>query len=123
LLTSNGVRSLAPSDPRFVAHYAGSPHDRDAAYHQGTAWTWLLGPFALAHARVYRDAKAARSFLRPLADALFDAGLGGIGEIADAIAPFDPRGAIAQAWSVGELLRAWHEIPMVAQGGNDSVRQ
>ncbi len=123
LLTTNGVRSLAPSDPRFVAHYEGSPHDRDAAYHQGTAWTWLLGPFALAHARVYRDAKVARSFLRPLAYALFDGGLGSIGEIADAVAPFDPRGAIAQAWSVGELLRAWHEIPIVAQGGNDSVRQ
>ena len=123
LLTSNGIRSLAPSDPRFVPRYEGSPRDRDAAYHQGTAWTWLLGSFALAHARVYGDVIVARSFLRPLADALFDAGLGSAGEIADATAPFLPRGAIAQAWSIGELLRAWHEIPAVAQGGDDPVRQ
>jgi glycogen debranching enzyme len=122
LLTSNGIRSLAPSDSRFVARYEGSPRDRDAAYHQGTAWTWLLGPFALAHARVYGDVAVARSFLRPLADALFDAGLGSIGEIADATAPFVPRGAIAQAWSVGELIRAWHEIPGVAQGGDVPLR-
>ncbi|HEY5426903.1 MAG TPA: amylo-alpha-1,6-glucosidase, partial [Candidatus Tumulicola sp.] len=99
------------------AHYGGTPRDRDAAYHQGTAWTWLLGPFAVAHARVYRDAAVARSFLRPLADQLLDRGLGSLGEIADGAAPFDGRGAIAQAWSVAELLRAWHDIPAAAQGG------
>jgi len=117
LLTSNGLRSLAPSDSRFVPFYRGSPSERDAAYHQGTVWAWLLGPFALAHARVYRDLLVARSFLSPLVDAFFDDGLGSVGEIADATAPFTPRGAIAQAWSVGELLRAWHEIPSAAQAG------
>ncbi len=119
LVTSAGLRSLAPSDPRYVAYYRGSPMERDGAYHQGTVWAWLLGAFAIAHARVYRDASAARSFLRPLADTMFDAGLGTVGEIADATAPFAPQGAIAQAWSVGELLRAWHEIPAAAQGGLD----
>ncbi|HEX3672243.1 MAG TPA: amylo-alpha-1,6-glucosidase, partial [Candidatus Cybelea sp.] len=110
LLTTNGLRTLAPSDPRFVAHYGGSPHDRDAAYHEGTVWPWLLGPFALAHVRVYRDAAAARSFLAPLAQQLCDHGLGSISEIADASAPFRPNGAIAQAWSVAELLRAWKSL-------------
>ncbi len=80
---------------------------RDAAYHQGTVWAWLLGPFVLAHLRVYRDAQAARSFLEPMADHLSAAGLGTISEIFDAEPPFTARGAIAQAWSVGEILRAW----------------
>jgi predicted glycogen debranching enzyme len=123
LLTSNGLRSLTPTDPRFAGHYVGSQHDRDAAYHQGTVWTWLLGPFALAHARVYGDATAARSFLKPLLDLFLDGGLGSIGEIADGSAPFVARGAIAQAWSVAELLRAWHEIPTIAQGGFGPARQ
>jgi predicted glycogen debranching enzyme len=123
LLASDGIRSLAPSDPRFAGLYEGSPHDRDAAYHQGTVWTWLLGPFALAHARVYGDVALARSLLRPLAGELYDAGLGTLGEIADGSAPFTPRGAIAQAWSIAELLRAWHEIPAVAQGGLEPIRQ
>jgi predicted glycogen debranching enzyme len=107
LLTSSGLRTLAPSDPRFVPAYGGSPHDRDAAYHQGTVWPWLLGPFAIAHARVYGDEARAKSFLEPLADQVFDYGLGSISELADATPPFTPRGAIAQAWSVAELLRAW----------------
>jgi predicted glycogen debranching enzyme len=107
LVTSYGLRTLAPSDPRFAPSYAGSPRDRDSAYHQGTVWPWLLGPFAIAHARVYGDKPRARSFLEPLLDQLFDAGLGTISELADATAPFRPNGAIAQAWSVGELLRAW----------------
>ncbi len=110
LLTTNGLRTLAPSDPRSVARYGGSPHDRDAAYHQGTVWPWLLGAFTIAHARVYRDRDAARSFLSPLADQLSDHGLGSISELADAAAPYRPNGAIAQAWSVAELLRAWKEV-------------
>lgn len=116
LLTSRGLRSLAPSDSRFVARYAGSPQQRDAAYHQGTVWTWLLGAFAVAHARTYGDVALARSFLTPLEGALCDYGLGTLGEIADGAAPFEPRGAIAQAWSVAELLRAWHDIPLAAEG-------
>ncbi len=110
LLTTNGLRTLAPSDPRFVPRYGGSPRARDAAYHQGTVWPWLLGPFAVAHARVYHDIAAARSFLAPLAEQLRDHGLGSISELADATAPFRPNGAIAQAWSVAELLRAWKSL-------------
>ncbi len=110
LYTTNGLRTLAPSDPRFAATYEGSPHDRDAAYHQGTVWPWLLGPFAVAHARVHGDAALARSFLEPLAGQLFDGGLGSISELADGTAPFRPRGAISQAWSVAALLDAWRTL-------------
>jgi predicted glycogen debranching enzyme len=110
LLTSNGLRTLSPNDPRFIAHYGGDQKSRDGAYHQGTVWEWLLGPFAIAHARAFGDRDAARSFLEPLADQLVDCGLGSISEIADGSAPFTPRGAIAQAWSVAETLRAWHEL-------------
>jgi predicted glycogen debranching enzyme len=110
LVTSNGLRTLARSDPRFIPIYGGSPHDRDAAYHQGTVWPWLLGPFAIAYARAYGDRERARSFLAPLADQLLDRGLGSISEVADGTAPFCPNGAIAQAWSVAELLRAWNVL-------------
>lgn len=110
LLTSSGLRTLPPSDSRFVAAYGGSPHERDAAYHQGTVWPWLLGPFAIAYTRVYGEGTAARSFLEPLADQLLDHGLGTISEIADATAPFRPNGTIAQAWSVAEFLRAWAKV-------------
>jgi predicted glycogen debranching enzyme len=110
LVTSSGVRTLGPNDPRFTPQYGGPQATRDTAYHQGTAWPWLLGAFACAHARAYRNADLARSFLTPLADRLVDYGLGSVSEIADGDAPFRPRGAIAQAWSVGELLRAWFDI-------------
>jgi predicted glycogen debranching enzyme len=120
LLTTNGLRTLTPSDPRFVAHYGGSQRDRDAAYHQGTVWPWLLGPFAVAHARVYGETAAAHSFLNRLEDQLTDYGLGSISEIADAAAPFTPRGAIAQAWSVAELLRARAFLAKMTKGaGHD----
>jgi predicted glycogen debranching enzyme len=106
LLTPLGLRSLAPSDPRYVGHYGGDPASRDAAYHQGTVWPWLIGPFVTAHLRVYRDRAAARSLLLPLLCHLRDHGLGTICEIADGDPPFTPRGCIAQAWSVAEVLRA-----------------
>src|SRR5207249_11063785 len=83
---------------------------RDGAYHQGTAWAWLLGPFALAHFKAYGDATAALSFLAPLADHLGDFGIGSIAEIFDGDPPFTPGGCIAQAWSVAETLRVWHEL-------------
>jgi glycogen debranching enzyme len=73
-------------------------------------WAWLLGPFALAHFRVYRDAALARSFLAPLGQHLDDHGLGSIAEIFDGDAPFRPDGCVAQAWSVAETLRAWHAL-------------
>jgi predicted glycogen debranching enzyme len=110
LLTSYGLRSLAPGHPQYRGRYEGDQRRRDGAYHQGTVWAWLLGPFAVAHFKVYRDAAAARSFLAPLAHHLGDGGVGTIAEIFDGDAPFTPRGAIAQAWSVGETLRAWHEL-------------
>ena len=110
LLTSFGLRSLAPGHPQYRGRYGGGPRERDGAYHQGTAWGWLLGPFALAHFHTYRDADAALAFLQPLAHHLAEYGVGNIAEIFDGDPPFAPRGCIAQAWSVSETLRAWLEI-------------
>jgi predicted glycogen debranching enzyme len=110
LLTSYGLRSLAPGHPQYRGHYSGGPWDRDSAYHQGPVWGWLLGPFALAHLRVYGDREAARAFLLPMAHHLWDYGVGSLAEIFDGDPPFTPRGCIAQAWSVSETLRAWREI-------------
>ncbi len=107
LLTSHGLRSLAPGEPGYVAHYLGGPWERDGAYHQGTVWAWLIGPFVDAHYRVYGDAAIARSFLEPLALHLQSACLGSISEIFDADPPFTARGCFAQAWSVAEVLRPW----------------
>jgi len=109
LLTTFGLRSLGPGDPRYQGHYAGGPAARDGAYHQGTAWAWLLGPFALAHLRVYGDRDAARAFLAPMAHHLGAYGIGSVAEIFDGDPPFAPRGCPFQAWSVGEVLRAWVE--------------
>ena len=110
LLTSFGLRSLAPSDPAYQGRYGGGPWERDGAYHQGTAWGWLLGPFALAHLRVHGDRDGARSFLAPIAHHLTDHGLGSVAEVFDGNAPFAPNGCPAQAWSVAEVLRAWTAI-------------
>jgi len=110
LLTSHGLRSLAPGESGYSGHYGGSPRDRDAIYHQGTVWGWLLGPFALAHYRVYKDREAALRFLEPLGRQIYASGLGTLSEIFDGDAPFTPRGCIAQAWTVAEVLRAWKEL-------------
>jgi predicted glycogen debranching enzyme len=110
LLTSYGLRSLASAEPGYQGHYSGGPRERDAAYHQGTVWGWLLGPFALAHFRVYNDRDAALRFLEPLGKLIGAYGLGSLGEIFDGDAPFIPRGCIAQAWTVAETLRAWHTL-------------
>ena len=107
LLTSHGLRSLAQSESGYQGHYGGGVRERDGAYHQGTVWGWLLGPFALAHLRVYADRAAAMSFLEPLGKQIHSHGLGTLGEIFDGDAPFTPRGCIAQAWTVAEVLRAW----------------
>ncbi|MEW6250194.1 MAG: amylo-alpha-1,6-glucosidase [Planctomycetota bacterium] len=108
LLTWYGLRTLAPGEPGYHARYAGGPVERDEAYHQGTAWTWLLGPFTIAHWRVHRDAAAARALLAPLFGQLWTAGLGTLSEVCDADEPYRPGGCFAQAWSVAEALRAWH---------------
>jgi predicted glycogen debranching enzyme len=107
LLTSHGLRSLAQSEPGYQGRYGGSPRERDGAYHQGTVWGWLMGPFVLAHWRVYADREAAKSFLQPLGMQIHSFGLGTLSEIFDGDAPFTPRGCIAQAWTVAEVLRAW----------------
>ena len=110
LLTPMGLRSLAPCEPGYAGGYAGGQRERDSAYHQGTVWGWLLGPFALAHYRVYKDRAVALRFLEPLAKAIDFCGLGTLAEIFDGDAPHHPRGCIAQAWTVAEVLRAWKEL-------------
>jgi predicted glycogen debranching enzyme len=114
LLTPVGVRSLASADPQYIARYEGGPWDRDVSYHQGTVWAWLMGPFITAYikvnaqnsSRANRARARAAEWLAAFQDHLSDAGLGHISEIFDADHPHTPRGCIAQAWSVAELLRA-----------------
>jgi len=106
LLTSHGLRSLARSAPGYQGFYGGDQSHRDGAYHQGTVWAWLIGPYLNAHLRVYQDPAAARRLLDSFADHLRGAGLGSVSEIFDGDAPFTPRGCIAQAWSVAEILQA-----------------
>jgi predicted glycogen debranching enzyme len=110
LLTSHGLRSLCPQDNHYRGHYGGDPLQRDGAYHQGTVWGWLIGPYAIAHYRVYGDALSAREFLEPMANHLSTHGLGSLSEIFDGDAPMTPNGCFAQAWTVAEVLRAWFAI-------------
>ena len=110
LLTPLGLRSLAPDDPAYAPRYQGGPLQRDGSYHQGTVWSWLLGPYALAHQRVYGDADYALELLAGIAPHLQDACVGSISEIFDAAAPHAARGCFAQGWSVAEVLRAWHVL-------------
>ncbi|MGB8730297.1 MAG: amylo-alpha-1,6-glucosidase [Candidatus Sulfotelmatobacter sp.] len=113
LLTPYGLRSLAPTDPQYRGRYIGGPTERDGAYHQGTVWPWLLGPFISAYVKVNGGSETARrqagEWLEPLRGHLTDGGLGHISEIFDGDAPHLPRGCIAQAWSVAEILRAYIE--------------
>jgi predicted glycogen debranching enzyme len=118
LLTSHGLRSLGPLEPGYKGECRGGPRERDSAYHQGTVWGWLLGPFALAHYRVYRDAALAQSFLEPLGRTISTAGLGTLGEIFSGDAPFTPEGTIAQAWTVAEVIRAWEMLSAAAAPAN-----
>jgi predicted glycogen debranching enzyme len=110
LLTSYGLRSLDPNHSQYQGHYGGSQLQRDGAYHQGTTWGWLLGSFVLAHLQVYKNPTQARQFLEPIAHHLTAHGLGTCSEIFDGDAPMTPRGCIAQAWTVAEVLRAWVSI-------------
>ena len=107
LLTPVGLRTLSPNDPRYRSRLVGDQHSRDTAYHQGTVWPWLLGAYVDALLRYRGEAgfASARALLANLSTHLNDAGLGTIGEVFDGEAPHAPRGCIAQAWSVGEVLR------------------
>jgi 4-alpha-glucanotransferase len=107
LLTAFGLRSLAPGEPGYRGFYRGGVRERDSGYHEGPVWAWLLGPFSLAAYRVTGDAALAEALLEPMRDALQDQGVGTIGEIFDGDAPYHPRGAPAQAWSVACTLDAW----------------
>jgi predicted glycogen debranching enzyme len=108
LLTPVGLRSLAPGEPNFKSRYFGDLRARDAAYHQGTVWGWLIGPWVDAWLKAHPgDGEGARRFLEGCIDALGRFGLGTIAEIFDAEPPYTPRGCIAQAWSVAEVLRCW----------------
>jgi predicted glycogen debranching enzyme len=107
LLTPVGLRSLAPGHPDYKAKYYGDLRARDAAYHQGTVWAWLIGPFIDAWLRTYPgDTETARSFLTGFENHVSEACIGSVSEIFDAESPFTPRACIAQAWSVAEVLRA-----------------
>ncbi len=108
LVTPVGLRSLAPGDPNYKPKYYGDLRARDAAYHQGTVWGWLIGPFIDAWLACYPHDKAgARAFLDGFVPHLDEANVGSISEIFDAEAPYTPRGCISQAWSVAEVLRCW----------------
>lgn len=110
LLTTYGLRSLSPDDPAYRGHYAGDQGRRDGAYHQGVVWAWLMGAYAEAHARVHGDPDGGLRLLGPFAHHLRDAGLGTVSEIFEGDPPHPPRGCIAQAWSVAEILRVWRKL-------------
>jgi len=111
LLTPMGLRTLAPGELDYKPRYDGDLRSRDAAYHQGTVWAWLVGPFIDAWLKVYPDrTDMAEDFLAGFSSHLGEAGLGSISEIFDAEAPYTPRGCIAQAWSVAEVLRCLLKI-------------
>ncbi|MBP0006515.1 MAG: glycogen debranching enzyme family protein [Cyanobacteria bacterium SBC] len=117
LLTSHGLRSLAPDEARYCGQYGGDVAKRDLAYHQGTVWGWWIGAFAIAHLRVYGDPSAAMAFLSPFSHHLHTAGVGYVSEIFDGAVPMTPRGCIAHASSVAEILRAWWMIAKYAKAG------
>ncbi|HUR99269.1 MAG TPA: amylo-alpha-1,6-glucosidase, partial [Pyrinomonadaceae bacterium] len=117
LKTPVGLRSLSPKDPKYVSVYIGSPLERDSAYHQGTVWGWLIGPFYDAYRKVYPAGKGQRSaILAGFESHLTEAGMGQISEIFDADSPHNARGCPAQAWSVAEVLRVLHETLAAGDG-------
>jgi glycogen debranching enzyme len=127
LLTPLGLRSLAPGEPGYRPHYGGSVRERDCAYHQGTVWPWLIGPFVEAWLRVRGDTAEAKReaderFLSPLREHLCVAGLGHISEIADAEPPHQPGGCPFQAWSLAEFLRASRLVADEPAEENEQLR-
>ena len=125
LLTPYGLRSLSPSDPAYKGHYGGDPVARDGAYHQGTVWGWLIGPYVTAFVRLNQADPEVRThalrLLDPLRRHLYEAGLGQISEIFEGDPPHAPQGCFAQAWSVAEVLRAYAEDIAGRQPGTKSA--
>ncbi len=128
LLTSYGLRSLAPTEPGFQPYYRGGVWERDGSYHQGPVWAWLLGHYALAEYRVHGDAALAQARLQPIREHLLDAALGSVSEIFDGAAPHTPRGAPSQAWSVACILEAWWRLerarcnrPLLLDSGREGI--
>jgi len=121
LLTPYGLRTLSRDDPKYIGIYVGDRRSRDKAYHNGTVWPWLLGPFTTAFLKTkgyadYRRKYALKNFLLPLfSEQIYQAGLGAISEIFDGEPPHVPRGCIAQAWSIAEPFRAYVEDVMQAK--------
>ena len=108
LLTPRGLRTLSPSDPNYIGRYEGGPVTRDGAYHQGTVWPWLMGPYITAYVKTFgqeQGRKFAATWLENFQQHLHEACLGQVSEIFDGDAPHPPRVCVAQAWSVAELLR------------------
>lgn len=110
LLTPRGLRTLGPQEPGYVGTFEGSMAQRDAAYHQGTAWPWLLGPYATALATLGNDPSEARRLLREARSMFNEYGMGGVAEVYDGDAPQRAAGCPWQAWSTGELARAWWDL-------------
>ncbi len=107
LLTPFGMRTLDPADPRYIGKFTGDQYSRDTAYHQGTVWPWLIGPYLEAHFRIFQKKDLTNQFLEPLLGQLREGGLGSINEVFDGDPPHRPLGCIAQAWSVAEVLRIY----------------
>ncbi len=120
LLTPPGLRTLAPDDRAYAGRCSGDQRARDNAYHQGTVWPWLLGPYCdLARHLGVPEERLAR-LLRTALRALDEYGLGQVGEIFDGDPPHSPRGCVAQAWSVAELFRAWRALPAALRAADDA---
>ncbi|HWI54854.1 MAG TPA: amylo-alpha-1,6-glucosidase, partial [Desulfobacteria bacterium] len=127
LYFSFGLRSLAADSPDYKGIYHGNVVERDAAYHQGTGWAWLIGPFITAFRKVHdysaESKTIAEKFMSPFKAHLWDHGVGTISEIFDGDSPHLPKGCFAQAWSVGEVLRAYAEDIMQVENTKLSVAE
>jgi glycogen debranching enzyme len=123
LLTPFGLRTLAPGHPDYRSQYFGDRRARDAAYHQGTVWPWLIGPFIDAWLKLHPNERGrARRMLAGFDTHLDDACIGSVSEVFDAESPYRPRGCIAQAWSVAEVLRCWVKTAEPSDSGSHCPR-